>query len=319
MAEKYQFNPTTLSYTKVNTTKQLVFRSIPYILFSVVIITLVFGFRFAGGKSSIGLKKENEMLARQLLELQGQLQKMNSVLDELAYRDNNIYRSVFATEPISLTVRNAGIGGIDRYTEYKNLQQADAVIETTQLTDVLSRKIAIQSKSYDKIIDLIKENSQFAKSLPAIQPIRNEDFTQIGSGFGYRIHPIYGISMFHSGIDFTAPEGKEIFATGNGVVMLEQEKMSGYGNYIVIEHGFGYKTVYAHLSSIMVKDRQKVKRGDVIGLVGNTGVSTGSHLHYEVRYKDTPLDPVNFFSAEVSASDYNSLIITANRNGKSFD
>lgn len=320
MAEKYQFNPATLSYSKVKLSfKQRILRTVPYILFFIVISTFLYGFNVIGVQTDKALKKENKMLANQLEQLKAEYETMNEVLDELAQRDNNIYRSVFAAEPIPLSIRNAGFGGIDKYEKYKNLNQADAVIEASKMTDILARKISLQSKSYDKVVELLKKNGKMVNAMPAIQPIQNDDLKRVGSGFGYRIHPVYGIVKLHEGIDFTAPTGTEIYATGDGVVVTADSKKSGYGKHVEIDHGFGYKTVYAHMSKIKVKKGQRIKRGEVIGLVGNTGVSTGPHLHYEVRFKNKAVDPINYFSNDLTPEEFDKIVELASRNGKSFD
>ena len=227
--------------------------------------------------------------------LQKRLKQISDVLSDLQRTDDNIYRAIFEAEPIPKSIREAGFGGINRYADLEGFESSDLVISSVKKLDMLTKKIYIQSKSYDEVIELAKNKGEMLASIPAILPISNKDLMRTSAGFGYRIHPIYKIKIFHPGLDFSSPTGTEIYATGNGTVETAEHSFRGYGNHIIISHGFGYKTLYGHMSEFNVKAGQKVKRGDVIGFVGSTGLSTGPHLHYEVWKEGTKVNPINYF------------------------
>jgi murein DD-endopeptidase MepM/ murein hydrolase activator NlpD len=233
-------------------------------------------------------------------------------------RDDNLYRVVLQADPVADAVRKAGYGGTNRYEDLMDLANADLVVNTTQKMDVLNRQLYIQSKSFDEVVDLCKNNDEMLKCIPAIQPVSNKNLKQTASGYGYRIDPIYKTTKFHSGMDFSANIGTPVYATGDGrVVKVGWE--SGYGKLIKIDHGFGYMTWYAHLNDYNVRVGQKVVRGEVIGKVGNTGKSTGPHLHYEVHVKGKVVNPVNYYFMDLSAEDYDKMIEIAANHGKVFD
>lgn len=319
---KFRFNPETLSYTRVeHTAKDKLIRVLTYVAASFVVAVLfniVFNFFFDTPKTK-GLKMENNQLLFQYTLLNERLEQINKVLDDLRHRDDNIYRTIFEAEPIHKSIREAGIGGVNRYQELEKMKNADIVISTAKRLDQIMNEAYIQSVSYDEIINLAKNKESMLASLPAIQPISNQDLTRTASGWGYRIHPIYKIRKFHYGMDFTAPTGTEIYATADGTVEDIDKSKRGYGNKIVIDHGFGYQTLYAHLSEFNVKRGQKVKRGDIIGYVGNTGLSTAPHLHYEVVFKGKKVNPVNYYFNDLSPEEYDKMIELSLRAGQSFD
>jgi murein DD-endopeptidase MepM/ murein hydrolase activator NlpD len=185
--------------------------------------------------------------------------------------------------------------------------------------DRLTKKMVVHSRSLDDVIELAKGKAQLLASIPAIQPVSNDKLTRIASGFNYRVHPIYKIMHFHTGIDFTAPTGTEIVATGDGKVSVVERESRGYGNHVVVNHGFGYETLYAHMSRFKVTVGQKVKRGDVIGYVGSTGTSTAPHLHYEVIKNGEKINPINFFFNDLSAEEYDKVVEMSSRSNQSFD
>jgi murein DD-endopeptidase MepM/ murein hydrolase activator NlpD len=319
---KYRFNPETLSYTKVeNTARDKVFKVLTYVAASFVVAVLfniIFNFFFDTPKTK-GLKMENNQLLFQYTLLNERLEQINNVLDDLRHRDDNIYRTIFEAEPIHKSIRAAGFGGVDRYKELEKMKNAEIVISTARRLDEIISKTYVQTVSYDEIIDLARNKEKMLSSLPAIQPIANKDLTRTASGWGYRIHPIYKIRKFHYGMDFTAPTGTEIYATADGTVDEINRSKRGYGNKIIIDHGFGYKTLYAHLSDFKVKRGEKVNRGDVIGYVGNTGLSTAPHLHYEVFLHGKKVNPVNYYFNDLSPEEYDKMIELSLRAGQSFD
>jgi len=319
---KYKFNHETLSFIKVRASlKQKLLRGFTYLMSTIVITIVYYSIytSFFDTPKERGLKREREELRLQFELLNGKYDQVEAVLKDIQQRDENIYRTIFEAEPIPISVRTAGIGGADRYSELEDLSNSDIVVEATKKLDKITKEIYIQTKSFDEIIELAKNKEEMVKSIPAIQPISNNDLTRVASPFGVRIHPYYKVLKMHTGMDFTAPSGTEIYATGDGVVVDVDRSKRGYGNTIIIDHGFGYKTLYAHLSEILVGVGRKVKRGEVIGLVGNTGMSLAPHLHYEVRKQDEPINPVNFYFNDLTPEQYEKIIILAANSGQSLD
>mgnify|MGYP000568796832 FL=1 len=263
---------------------------------------------------------EKEELLLQYELLNNKLDQTSVILADLENRDDNIYRTIFEAEPIPDNLRKAGIGGVNRY---KNLEKfkgdADIVISTTKKLDRLSKQLYIQSKSFDEIYELAKQKEELLASIPAIQPVSNKNLTRMASGYGMRIDPHYKTPAFHEGMDFTAPTGTPIYATGNGTVTRSDNGSRGYGNHVRIDHGFGYLTLYGHMSEIAVKQGQNVIRGEIIGYVGNTGKSSGPHLHYEVHKNDRPINPINFYFSDLSPEEYDLMIQLSSQENQSFD
>lgn len=251
--------------------------------------------------------------------LNRKVSEMEQVLSDIESRDNNLYRMYFNTSAIPTEQRKAGFGGVDRYATLEGYHNSDLVINTSKRVDVLSKQLAIQSKSLDEIIALAKEKNKLLEAIPAIQPIQNERLTAVASGFGYRSDPFTKVRKFHAGMDFSAKTGTPVYATGDGVVKRADNRASGYGNHIVISHGFGYETLYAHLSKYQVKAGQRVKRGDVIGLVGSTGRSEAPHLHYEVKQRGKAVNPLNFYYGNISAAEFEVISQLANQENQSLD
>jgi murein DD-endopeptidase MepM/ murein hydrolase activator NlpD len=239
-------------------------------------------------------------------------------MKDIQQRDDNLYRVVLQADPIADAVRAAGYGGTNRYEELMDMANADLVVNTTQKMDFLDRQLYIQSQSFDEVVNLFKQNDEMLKCIPAIQPVSNKDLKKTASGYGMRIDPIYKTSKFHEGMDFSASTGTPIYATGNGTV-TKAGWQSGYGRVVVINHGYGYETLYAHMNKIDVRKGQKVVRGEVIGEVGNTGKSTGPHLHYEVHVKGRVVNPVNYYFMDLSADDYDRMIQMAENHGNVLD
>ena len=265
------------------------------------------------------LEREIERMKLDYDLVNQRLQQMSVVLEDLQDRDDNIYRVVFEAEPIPDEVRKAGFGGVNRYSRYKDFENRDLLTETMRRTDILSKQLVIQSKSYDEILGMIRNKAAMLACIPAIQPVSNKELKRMASGYGYRTDPIYKTTKFHAGMDFAAAVGTEIYATGDGVIMRADADASGYGNHVRINHGYGYMTLYGHMSKIMVRQGQRVKRGDVIGLVGNTGKSVGPHLHYEVHKNGEAINPVNFYYNDLSPEDYARMIEMSGTENQSFD
>ncbi|WP_330444372.1 M23 family metallopeptidase [Flavobacterium sp. C4GT6] len=248
-----------------------------------------------------------------------QMEEATAALEAIEDRDNDLYRAYFNTSAIPDEQRKAGFGGVNRYKELEGYNNSDLVINTTNRLNVLLKELAVQSKSLDEIAKLAKDKEQLLAAIPAIQPVKNEDLRHMASGFGYRSDPFTKIRKFHAGMDFSAKTGTPIYATGDGVVQRADSKATGYGNHIVIKHGFGYETLYAHLSKYNVKVGQKVKRGDVIGFVGSTGRSEAPHLHYEVHKGGEVINPINFYYGNISAKEYVLISKLANQENQSLD
>ncbi len=224
-----------------------------------------------------------------------ELDQMQKILTDLQNRDDNIDRVIFETEPVPASIRQAGIGGANRYQNFEGSDNFALLLETAKKLDRVKSQIYVQSKSFDEVFEMAKKKEAMVTAIPAIQPVSKRDLKYISSYFGYRIHPFYKTVMFHEGIDFTAPKGAKVYATGDGVVKeASLINLDGFGKKIIIEHGFGYQTIYAHLNSFNVKPGQKVKRGDIIATVGTSGLSTGPHLHYEVIYNHQKVNPAYF-------------------------
>ncbi len=313
---KFKVNLHSLEFEKVTMSWKDRFRIIGYytIALSVfAVIVLFVAYSYFPSPRELMLIRENKQYALQFELLDEKVHQLNRVLADLEERDDNIYRTIFETEPIPKEKRLAGIGGSNRYEDLQGYNNAGTIIETSKKIDALGRRLYIQSKSYDDLYKLARSKEEMLASIPAIQPISNKDLTRIASGFGFRIHPVYKTWRMHTGIDFTAPTGTPIYATGDGKVINPQSGFSGYGKTIVIDHGFGYQTLYAHCSKIIVKAGQKVKRGQIIGYVGNTGISTGPHVHYEVLKNGEPVNPVNFFYQDLSPEEYEKVIEISSR------
>ena len=319
---KYKFNPESLSYDRVKLkVRTLIFRLLAYFSGSVIIALgywVIYAAFFDSPKEKL-LKRELEQLTIQYDLIHREMSSIEKVLDGLQRTDDNLYRTIFESEPIPSSLREGGTGGVNRYESLEGYSNSRLIIETATRLDKIRKKIYIQAKSFDELIDLATNKEEMLRSVPAIIPISNKDLTRTASGYGWRIHPIYRISKFHYGMDFTAPEGTEIYATGNGTVINVQSSQRGLGKHIIIDHGFGYQSIYGHLSNFNVRVGQRVKRGDVIGFVGSTGLSLADHLHYEIKLNGINVDPVNYYFEDLSALEYERMVDLASKTGQSFD
>ena len=322
---KYKYNPESLSYEEVELTiKDKILKISYYAIVGIVVSFIVTIFSFRGiQKSNDGeLFRQNAQLQKDLAELKKDIEFTNKVLVHLQETDDNIYRSIYEAEPIPSFKRDFGTGGNPKkFDKYKGFNHSEMIIEIRKKLEGVQKKMVVQSESYDELKKLVKRKKEMLAAIPSIQPVNNKDLTRLASGFGMRMHPIYKIKKMHAGIDFTADRGTEIYATGNGVVE-KAGRMSGYGKVVIIDHGFGYKSLYAHCSEHKCKAGQKVKKGEVIALVGNTGVSAGPHVHYEVRKRQIsksgkatykPVNPVNYFFNDLSPEEYEKVIELASR------
>ncbi|SFN92454.1 Peptidase family M23 [Bizionia echini] len=319
---KYYYDSETLSYRKIERKKRRTFKFIG--LF--ILAAGLFGFLTMFITSQYIESPKEKALKRELANMQLQYQLLNKkmdeaqlVLEDVANRDNNIYRLYFETNPIPDEQRRAGFGGVNRYKNLEGFDNSKLIIESNKRIDMLQKQIVVQSKSLDEIAKLAEEKEKLLAAIPAIQPVSNEDLTRMASGYGYRTDPFTKVRKFHYGMDFTAPRGTPVYASGDGVVIRADSQSSGYGNHIRIDHGFGYISLYAHLYKYNVKKNQKVKRGDLIGFVGNTGRSEAAHLHYEIFKDDERINPLNFYYGNLSAEEFDELLKHATLENQSLD
>ncbi len=319
---KYKFNPDSLSFDKIRLgIRTLLFRSLAYFVGSVfvaLIYWVIFAAFFDSPKEK-ALKREVQQMTIQYELIHREMANVENVLEDLQKTDDNLYRSIFEAEPIPSTLRDGGMGGVNRYEALEGYNNSNLVIETANRLDKIRKKVYVQSKSFDDLIKLALNKEEMLKCLPAIIPISNKDLTRTASGYGWRIHPIYKISKFHYGMDFTAPLGTDVYASANGTVVGVLSAQRSLGKHIIIDHGFGYSTIYAHLSNFNVRVGQKVQRGDIIGFVGSTGTSVANHLHYEIKLNGVNVDPVNYYFEDLSAADYEKMVEIASKTGQSFD
>ena len=321
---KYYYDSENLAYKRIQTKKRKKFGYVVLFLVSsalfgfLIFLLLINTSYFETPKDKIQAR-EIEALALNYKVLNKKLDLMNEVLEAIENRDNNIYRIYFNTTPISEEERKAGFGGVNRYKDVQGCNNSELMENTTKRVDVLTKELVIQSKSLDEIVALAKQKEKLLAAIPAIQPVKNEDLKQMASGYGYRSDPFTKIRKFHYGMDFTARTGTPIYATGDGVVYKADASLSGYGNHIEVNHGYGYKTLYAHLSKYNCRPGQRVKRGDIIGYVGSTGRSQAPHLHYEVFKNGERVNPLNFYYGSISAKEYIEISKLANQENQSLD
>lgn len=319
---RYEFDPQKLEYIPVKKGFWHQFRNtLLYILSSIVsgAILLAIFITIIDSPKEKSLKRENAQLRMQYEVMNKQLAQVEDVLEDMQQRDDNIYRVIFEADPIPSSIRKAGFGGTNRYQEFLGMENSNLVISTKKRLDIISKQLYVQSKSFDEIIELSRDKEKMLHSIPAIMPLNNKDLKRTASGWGYRIHPIDKIRKFHYGMDFTAPIGTDVFSSGNGKVKKVIRSRRGYGNHIIVDHGYGYETLYAHLNGFNVRRGQHINRGDIIGYVGNSGRSTGPHLHYEVRYKGRPVNPKNYYYMDLTPEEYEEMIELASNYGQTFD
>jgi murein DD-endopeptidase MepM/ murein hydrolase activator NlpD len=269
--------------------------------------------------TDIARERELTYLREEVDRLNGEVEEMDAVLTGITQRDDGIYRAIFGAEPYPEHLRNPGVGGTDRNRNLRGYENSDAVIALQERVSELQRKLVAQTRSFEEILGLARNSSKLAESIPAIQPVRNRDLRALASGWGYRIHPIYKVRKFHYGMDFSAKTGTEVFATGDGVVVAAEQKYDGYGLHVVIRHGYGYQTLYAHMSKLAVRSGQRVKRGEVIGFVGSTGTSVAPHLHYEVIKDGEKVNPAHYYFNDLTPAQYEQILKMSDAANQSFD
>lgn len=319
---KYYYDSETLSYRKIQRNRTTTLKYAGAFLTAAAL----FGFlSFFIASQYIESPKERQM-ARELQNMELQYELLNKRMDDaiaalenVEERDNAIYRLYFEANPIPTEQRRAGFGGINRYKKFEGFDNSQLIAASNKRLDILEKAIVVQSKSLDEIAKLAEDKEKFLGAIPAIQPVSNENLTRMASGYGYRTDPFTKVRKFHFGMDFTAPRGTPIYASGDGVISRADNKSTGYGNHIRIDHGYGYVSLYAHLYKYNVKVNQRVKRGDLIGFVGSTGRSEAPHLHYEIFKDGERINPINFYYGNLSATEYDELLKKASLENQSLD
>ncbi len=324
--EKFVYNVHTLRYEKVEvTTRERILRALGFLCAVLVaggLFTFLVWELFPSPKEK-ALLRELHQMELQYAELNKQFDLMSKVLANVQERDASVHRMLFGMDPIDPAIWNGGIGGHNAYSDLVNYKRTGELLrKTRQKADKLMHQIRLQSESLDTIISLAKDREKMLASIPSIKPVRSDKLNRnvtLLSGFGYRMHPIHKVRKMHTGIDFSAPKGTPIQATGDGTVIKVEHKRTGYGNSVVIDHGYGYKTRYAHMQRVDVKVGQKVKKGQQIGTVGSTGTSTAPHCHYEVIKKGEKVNPIQYCMDGLSPKEYQELVEMASVANHSFD
>ncbi len=317
----YRFNPDTLSFDKIERSVRSLIKKILGYLSTGIVSGIIFFFiflQFFETPVTKRLKRENQQLLSQFNLMNKDIEKISKAMEDIQMRDDNIYRVIFEANPIPSSVRMAGFGGANRYTTLESMDNAELIVSVAKKLDILSKQVYVQSKSYDDVVRMALGKEKMLASIPSIMPVSNKDLKRTASGWGMRMHPIYRIPRFHYGMDFTAPTGTDVFSTGNGIVK-EVGRNSGYGNTVVIDHGYGYETLYGHLSRTKVTVGQSINRGDVIGLIGSSGASTAPHLHYEVMKNGQKVNPQNYYFQDLNPAEYEKMISISTNMGQSFD
>ncbi len=321
---KYYYDQESLSYRQIEVKNRKKVRNVlAFILgsaiFGVIGLLVLLATPGLSTPTEISQARELENYKLHFEQLQRKMQQVEEVMEHLEERDNQIYRVVFETNPISEDVRKAGFGGANRYKNLEGYANSDIIISTTKRLDILSKQMVIQSKSFDEVQRLALEKEKLLAAIPSIQPIANDDLTRMASGFGWRTDPFTKARRRHKGMDFTATRGTPIYATSDGIVKRADARALGYGKHVRIDHGFGYVTLYAHMSEYNVTRGQRVKRGDIIGYVGNTGRSQAPHLHYEIQKDGKAVNPINFYSGDLNPEEFEAMLEAANRENQSLD
>lgn len=319
---KYYYNTHTLRYEKLVTPLRVkllrIFGFLAAALVTSVIISY-FAFQFVGSPAEKMLQRENEYLSDRYKDLNVRLKALQTQMAEIEKRDNEVYRSIFEANPLPDSARAKALEHQAEIARVESMPQSKLINSLYSSIDNMNARIAAQKKSYSELSTLINGKEKLLAATPAIQPVANKDLNRIASGFGYRIDPIYKTVKMHAGLDFSAPQGTPIYATADGVVQIAGNIGNGYGNHVVINHGYGYETLYGHMVRVKARRGQRVKRGETIGYVGNTGKSTGPHCHYEVHKNGQKLDPVYFFYNDLSPQQFDELLKRAASSNQSLD
>lgn len=319
---KYYYNTNTLRYEKLVTPLRVkLLRVLGFLsaVFVSVLIIVSIAYQYIPSPKEKIVRTQMSAMDEHYDELNSELAKLKSQMADLEKRDNQVYRSIFEASPIPDSARERALVSEAEQKLVESMGDDEMAGSIAQSMSLLANRMTYETKSYDDIAKMVANKQQLLACTPAIQPVSNKDLTRIASGFGYRIDPIYKTTKFHAGLDFTAPQGTPIYATANGTVVTAGFTDGGYGNHVVINHGYGYETLYGHMYKIKVRPGESVKRGDVIGWVGTTGKSTGPHCHYEVHKNGTPVDPIYFFYNDLSPEQFDRILKLSKASNQSFD
>ena len=319
---KYYYDTESCRYERIKVSRwDILWNSLGFVVVALIMglgIFLVANTYFKS-PTEIALLKENEELLFHQALVNKDLDKAKEMLSNLQDRDDNLYRVMLGSEPIPENVRTAGFGGSDRYKELTGLSQEKLIRKNYEELDVLKKQLYIQTKSYDEVVELAKNKEEMLLAMPAIQPVSNKELKWLTSGFGWRVDPVYRNRRMHTGVDYSVSIGTPVYSTGDGKVVKVETKYSGYGKQIEIDHGFGFKTKYAHLNGFNVKKGQRVKRGELIGYSGNSGKSTGPHLHYEVMVNNVKTNPIYYMSKDFTSEEYEEILRIASIENRAWD
>ena len=310
--KRYEFNAQTLAYEVHTTSLRKRFSKGLFLFCLSLLVSLGYYLLYTHyfgleTPKTIWLKQKHASVNSRFELMERQFEHDNLVLEELQMRDNNIYRPIFGMEELSQDVRDAGFGGVNRYAHLQAASSSQSLMDAVKRMDIIYKKAFVQSRSYDEVSLLAKRADEMAQCVPAIPPVALEN-VRLSSLFGYRTDPVYGSRRMHQGIDLSGNRGEPIYSAGNGTVVEVRRNFFGYGREIVVDHGFGYKTRYAHLQEMLVKVGDEVKRGEQIATMGNTGKSVGVHLHYEVIYRERRVNPLNYYNQEVKGEEYMAMV-----------
>ena len=322
--QKYYYDPDTLSYRKVASRplRKLWQFGLFFMASALSGAAIFYSFNQLGwvrNSNEIVLQRELDNYKQDYQNFIKRLDRTAEALENLRQRDNEVYRLYFEMDPIPEEQYYSGFGGVNRYRKYEGQNNSELIKEAAKNLDVIEKAIVNQSRSLDDISEMLPKRKEYLAAIPTIQPVKNEDLRRMASGYGWRSDPFTKMRKFHYGMDFSAPEGTEIFATGDGVVVKVKRLYNGYGRHVVVRHGFGYETLYAHMSKSLVRKGDRVKRGQVIGLVGSTGTSTSSHLHYEVHKDGVKVNPAHYYFNDLSPAEYEAMLEASEGETQSLD
>ncbi len=317
----YKYNSQTLSYERIYPSVKdrivIVFRH----LLSGIIVgvgALYIFIHFFGSPGETAHRKENMLLRAENEALSKRIDNSLDIIQGMQQRDDNMYRAIFHADPIPSSIRSSGVGNANRYDYLTDISSSDLIVHTAKKMDILEKQLYVQSNSFDEVLKMAQTQKDRLQHIPGIQPVSDKNLKQMASGYGTRIDPIYGTTKFHAGMDFAANIGTPIYATGNGTVVYADWKQ-GYGKCVIVDHGYGYQTLYGHMNEYKVRVGQSVNRGEQIGEVGNTGKSTGPHLHYEVHVKGQPDNPAKYYFMDLTPEEYDKMLQIAANHGQVMD
>ncbi|MFN2438066.1 MAG: M23 family metallopeptidase [Chitinophagaceae bacterium] len=319
---KYYYNTHTLRYEKLVTPLRVkLLRLFSFMAVALVTSAIIsyFAFQFVGSPAERIIRADNERLRYRYQDMSKKVQTLQQQMAELEKRDNSVYREIFEAKPLPDSARATALEKQLEVAKVESMENEELISSIYVSLNNLSSRVAAQQNSYDELATLIKNKEQLLSATPSIQPVSNKELNRIASGFGHRIDPIYKTIKMHAGLDFSAPQGTPIYATADGTVKIAEYSNSGYGNHVIINHGYGYETLYGHMVRIRARRGQRLKRGQIIGYVGNTGKSTGPHCHYEVHKNGQKLDPVYFFYNDLSPQQFDELLKRAKASNQSLD